>query len=202
MTPLLRRSFLALCAASALIAPSHAADRVGAGEVTLGNPNAKVKVVEYASVTCPHCAAWNEAVFPDFKRKYIDTGLVQYVFREFPTQPVNVAAAGFMIARCAGREKYFDVVDALFESQSTLATGDALKFLTDAGKVAGMDEAAVRACVQDEAALAGFNNRVRQALEVDKIGATPTFVIGDRKLEGGQSLAQLDAVIQPLLAAR
>src|SRR5690606_16108881 len=94
------------------------------GDMALGAPEgAKVTVVEYASVTCPHCAAWQEEVWPQFKARYVDTNQVRYVFRELPTPPANVAVAGFMIARCAGEDKYFDVVHAIMESQAEWRTG-------------------------------------------------------------------------------
>src|SRR5580700_5997879 len=89
-------------------------------DMTLGNPKAKVTVVEYASASCPHCAHFNNEVFPAFKAKYIDTGMVHYVFREFLTPPAEVAAASFLIARCAGRDKYFSVLDTIFRGQEQM----------------------------------------------------------------------------------
>jgi protein-disulfide isomerase len=199
---LIRRSLLALAAATALAAPAAvtAADRTGGAEIGMGDPNAKVKVIEYASVTCPHCAQFNADVFPAFKKKYVDSGQVYYVFREFPTQPAELAVAGFLIARCSGTAKYMEVVDTLFRGQKALMeTSNAQKFLLDAGKAGGLDEAAVRACLADNAAVDALEARVKRGIEVDKVEATPTFIIGGTKLEGSQSLAELDAVIQPLL---
>src|SRR5665213_2186956 len=83
----------------------------------MGDPRAKVTVVEYASASCPHCARFNNDVFPAFKAKYIDTGKVRYVLREFLTEPVQVAAAGFLLARCAGKGKYFGALDDFFHGQ-------------------------------------------------------------------------------------
>ena len=203
--PMIRRSVLVLTALAALGlgSPAGAADRIGARETAMGDPNAKVKVIEYASVVCPHCGQFAREVFPAFKRKYIDTGQVYFIFREFPTPPANVAVAGFLTARCAGPERYFAVIDALFAGQEALyASGDGLKFILDAGKAGGLDEAAVRACMQDQAALSALQARVEAASEEAKIQSTPTFIIGDRKLEGSQSLAELDAVLQPMLRAR
>src|SRR5260370_34178229 len=73
------------------------------GDMSLGSPNAKVTVIEYASLGCPICAKWNNEVFPDFKAKYVDTGKVHYVLREFLTGDAPIAAAGFLLARCAGK---------------------------------------------------------------------------------------------------
>ena len=202
---LIRRSFVSLAALSpfaglAVGGSAVAADRIGARETTLGRPNAKVKVIEYASIVCPHCGQFHREVFPAFKRKYIDTGLVHFIFREFPTQPAELAVAGFLTARCAGPERYFDVLDALFAGQPALfESRNGQKFLLDAAKAGGLDEAAVRACLEDDAAVQAMQTRVKHAVEVAKVHSTPTFIIGDKTLEGSQTLAQLDAVIQPLL---
>jgi len=207
--PLLARAVgamlaLVLAAAPALTAPALAAPAAAPAktppvEMTLGNPKAKVKVIEYASVVCPHCARFNEEVFPAFKAKYIDTGKVLYAFRELPTEPVQVAAAGFLIARCSPG-KYFQVLDALFKGQAKLfETREAKQYLLDAAAVGGLNEQQVDTCLADEAAVSAFNDRVQSALSKEKISATPTFIIGDKVLNGEQTLEQLDAVIQPLL---
>src|SRR5262245_3685832 len=81
------------------------------GDMELGNPNAPVTIVEYASMTCPHCAHFHEAVYPELKKKYIDTGKVRFIFREFPLDPL--AAGASAIARCAGKDKFFPLIEAL-----------------------------------------------------------------------------------------
>jgi protein-disulfide isomerase len=86
------------------------------GDKVLGSATAPVTIVEYASVTCPHCASFHSQTYPKLKEKYIDTGKVRLVFREFPTGPVNASIAGFMLARCSG-DKYFPMIDAMFEQQ-------------------------------------------------------------------------------------
>ena len=173
------------------------------GPMTLGDPNAKVKIDEWASVTCPHCAEFNEKVFPLFKAKYVDTGKVLYIFREFPTDPVQLSAAGFLVARCAPPAKYFAVIDALFHGQDKLyQSQDAKAWLYEAGKAGGLTEAQVQTCVQDKAGLEAFNARVDAAFNVAQIHATPTFVIGTTKLEGEKTLDDLSAAIDPLLAAK
>ena len=197
---------LAVLAATALVLAgpgARAADALLPGDMSLGDPKAKVVVVEYASVMCPHCARFNNEVFPAFKAKYVDTGKVRYVFREFPTAPVQLAAAGFLVARCAPAERYFAVIDALFKGQAELLQNeDAKTYLLNAGKAGGLDQAQVEACLKDKARIDAYNARVKTALEVGKIEATPTFVIGDTRLEGEQTLADLDKALQPKLAAR
>ena len=200
-----RRIFLVLAVAGLMGACSQAG-AAGAGkadgENSMGNANAKVTMIEYASVTCPHCARFNEEVFPAFKTKYIDTGKVRYIFREFLTPPQQVAAAGFLMARCAGKDKYFSVVDAIFHSQQEMFTqgGDVRGVLFRIGRSAGLTDDKINACIQDEKALKDLNDRFEKAINVDKIDGTPTFVINGKKLESGEkTLAQLDAEIQPLL---
>jgi protein-disulfide isomerase len=177
-------------------------DAMTAPEMTMGDPKAKVTLVEYASDTCSHCAHFAETVFPAVKAKYIDTGKVYYKFREFLTPPEPVAAAGFLLARCAGKDKYFQVVDAEFRGQEQMfKTGDAHGVLLNIAKSVGMTEPQFNTCVQDEAALKALQARVQKAIDVDKIDGTPTFVVNGKQLPSGEkSLADMDAAIQPLLA--
>ncbi len=195
-----RRAALALAAGSgfAFAAPVAAAP-AAADAMMLGKAAAPVTLIEYASVTCSHCAAWDREVFPAFKKKYVDTGLVRYELRELTTPPARLASAGFLLARCAGPAKYFDVVHSLFRTQEELfRTRDARAWLLGAARVGGVTEAQAEQCISDQSALAALNERVDRHLAAG-VRVTPTFVIGDTKLENEQTLAQLDAVIQPLL---
>jgi protein-disulfide isomerase len=165
-------------------------------DFSLGNPKAPVTVIEYASASCPHCARFNNDVFPDFKAKYVDTGKVHYVFREFLTDPVDVAAAAFLTARCAGADNYFKVLDAFFHGQQHMyETGDVHAALNSAGAVGGLSEQQVMDCVADDAAAKALNDRVDHYIKDDHIEATPTFVIGDQRLQGEQTLDSLDKAI-------
>jgi len=177
---------------------------VTADDMSMGDPKAKVTMIEYASLTCPHCARFNDEVFPAFKAKYIDTGKVRYVFREFLTPPQNVAAAGFLLARCAGKDKYFSVVDAVFHSQNEMFSGGSPRdVLLRIGRQAGLTDEKSLACISDQKALNALNDRFEKAINVEKIDGTPSFVINGKKLESGEkTLAQLDAEIQPLLAKK
>jgi len=166
------------------------------GDMTMGRADAPVKMVEYASATCPHCARFNADVFPAFKKKYIDTGKVHYTFRELLTPPNEVAAAAFLMARCAGKDKYFAAVDAVFRSQQEMASsGDFRGVLLRIGQSMGMTEKQFDACVSDEASLKALNDRVEKAGE-QQIRSTPTFLINGKKVkEGEMSLAELDAAV-------
>lgn len=206
-----RRLFLALGLAAGLTGLA-ACDRGGGGgaasapaegDMTMGRANAPVTVIEYASATCSHCANFNEEVFPAFKARYIDTGRVHYVFREFLTAPEPVAAQAFMVARCAGRDRYFAVIDAFFRGQPEMfRTQDWRGTLLRIAQSAGMSEQQFTACIRDEAALNAINDRQERAVREQGVTGTPTFFVNGRKIaEGEVTLAQLAAAIDPLLGA-
>lgn len=198
-----RRFVLALGVAATLAACGKGDAAVTSEDMSLGNANAKVTVVEYASASCSHCAAWNQDVFPQFKAKYIDTGRVRYVFREFLTPPVELASAAFLLARCAGEDKYFSVVDAVFRAQPTMySTGDIRGELLRIANSAGMTEQQFTQCISDDEALKAMNNRIEKYARSEKITGTPTFVVNGKKMESGAAtMAQLDAAIAEAEAA-
>ncbi len=176
---------------------------VSSDDMSLGKADAPVTVVEYASLACSHCAKWNKEVFPAFKAKYIDTGKVHYVFREFLTPPVELASAGTLLARCAGKDKYFNVIDAVFHGQDEIfQTGDMRGVLLRVAQSAGMNEDQFMACVGDEKALNDLNSRVEKYAKDAKITGTPTFFFNDDKYEQGEmTLAQIDVAYAKALAA-
>jgi protein-disulfide isomerase len=208
MRSIARRSLIVLAAAAALA--MAACNKSGGasggavdGDMTMGPATAKVTVIEYASVTCSHCARWNGEVFPEFKKKYIDTGKVKYVFREFLTPPMDAAAGGFLLARCTGKDKYFGTIDALMHSQGEMfETQDPRGWLLKVAQTAGMSENAFNKCVGDEAALKALNARVEKAQKEMDITGTPTFYVNGKKLDGETSIEKLSATIDPLLAAK
>ena len=170
---------------------------VTADDMSLGNPNAKVTVIEYASVACPHCADWDINVFQAFKTKYIDTGRVHYIAREALVHDPAIAAAGFLTARCAGKDKYFQVVDAIYHGQAEMeSSGNPRATLLNIAKSAGLTEAQFNACINDEKALAAINARWQKYIDEDKINSTPTFVINGKVYDSGEMpMPQLDAAI-------
>jgi protein-disulfide isomerase len=165
------------------------------GDMTLGRADAPVKMVEYASVTCPHCARFNNDVFPEFKKKYIDTGKVHYTFREMLTEPKSVAAAAFLMARCAGKDKYFPAVDAVFRNQQEMfTTSDPRTVLLRIAQSMGMTEKSFEACVSDEKAFKDLNERIEKT--AGDINGTPAFVFNGKKVKEGEiSMAELDAAV-------
>lgn len=193
-----RRAFVAL--ASALVLPlgaslAHAAEPLP--DKVLGNPDAPVEIIEYASMTCPHCASFHESVFPVLKEEYIDTGKVRFVLREFPFDPL--AAAVFMLARCSD-DKYYDVVDLFFETQHQWAVREgALKEIRALAKQAGFSDEAFQKCLTDQQLLDGINAVKDRGASEFGVNATPTIFIDGKKLEGARSIQSFREVIDPKL---
>ncbi len=174
------------------------------GDMALGAPEgAKVTVVEYASVTCPHCALWQKNTWPAFKAKYVDTNKVRYVFRELPTPPVDAATAGFLVARCAGPDKYFDVVHQLMATQQEMLTSSPRDWLLRTAQAAGLSEQQFNDCVTDKDAVAAMEKRVQFA-RTQGVTGTPAFYVNDQQVltPGGEgaSLADLSTAIDAELA--
>ncbi len=194
----LSRSLLIAAAVLALGAcnKTAAGPASDADTMSMGNAAAKVVMNEYASASCPHCAAFNNTVLPEFKKKYIDTGKVRYVFHEFLTPPVQFAAAGFLLARCAGPDKYFNVLDTIYHDQENIYKSNDLRGgLLKIAQSSGMTEKQFTDCISDEKALNALNARVEKSSTKDGVGSTPTFIINGTKYEGEQSMAQLDAAV-------
>jgi protein-disulfide isomerase len=186
-----------LATAAPVAAPAQPSD-----DMSLGNPKAKIQVTEYASLSCPHCGHFNETIFPTLKAKYIDTGKVHYTLKEMLTEPMQVAAAGFMMARCAGPSKYFTVVDQVFRSQPRWTSGNIKPILQEIGAANGVDEARFNACLKDQAAFDAVNLRAQRASEQDGVNSTPTLFINGKKLETvPQTPEELDAAIAAAVKA-
>ena len=201
MTIPTRRLLMVAAAVGAALALAGCNQAGGGGatpadSMTMGNPNAPVKMEEYASVTCSHCGRFHSEVFPAFKAKYIDTGKVHYTFNEFLTDPPAVAVAGFLTARCAGKDKYFSVIDALFRSQEEMyRTQDPRGTLLKVAQSAGMTETQFNACVNDETAQKAIAARV-QAAQDRGISSTPSFFINGKKAKDGEmTMEELDAAV-------
>ncbi|RUW62478.1 DsbA family protein [Mesorhizobium sp. M7A.F.Ca.US.008.03.1.1] len=163
----------------------------------LGKDDAKVTIVEYASMTCPHCAHFAETTFPDLKTKYIDTGKVRYILREFPFDPS--AEAGFMLARCA-KDNYYPMVDVLFRQQANWVgvqnTKDALLQIS---KLAGFTQESFEACLTDQKLLDDVRSVQKRGANEFKVDSTPTFFINGKTYKGAMSIEEMSAIIDPLL---
>jgi protein-disulfide isomerase len=166
-------------------------------EMSLGNADAKVTIVEYASMTCPHCAQFHATTLPELKTKYIDTGKVRLIFREFPFDPR--AEAGFMLARCSG-DNYFPMIDVLFKQQMQWAgVENAKDALLQISKLAGFTQEKFEACLTDQKLLDDVRS-VRSRGENDfGVKSTPTFFINGGRYPGAMSIAEFSAILDPLV---
>ncbi len=169
-----------------------------AGDHAIGSPDAAVTLVEYASVTCGACANWHNTVYPDFKKKYIDTGKVRFVFREFPTPPVNLAQAGFLIANCAPEDRFFDNISLQFKQQRALLTSDDIrKAYVDLAKASGLNEEGFEACLKNEDEISKYEAVVKAGSDAG-VTSTPTFFINGNK-EKLFTIESFDEALAPLL---
>lgn len=213
-----RRSLLNLTAALSVAAtaglisvPSFAAGVKSSGTVDMakllepgkvkdmveGDANAPVTIVEYASLTCSHCADFYNTTLPEIREKYIKTGKARLIFREFAFDPR--ATAGFMLARCAPEDRYFPLVQVLFEKQMEwAAAADALPPLKQIASMAGLDEKAFTACLQNQTVLDEVNSSFERGKELG-VTATPTFFINGNKYEGALSVEDMSSVIDSFL---
>ena len=167
-------------------------------DFSLGKDIAPVTVIEYSSLTCPHCAQFHQAAFPVLKSEFIDTGKVRFVFRDFPLD--QVALSGSMVARCAGRNKFFAFIDTLFAQQTGWANDpNPLEALSRIARLGGLSQANFNKCLKDKKIA---DKIIKQRMNGDKIFAinsTPTIIINGRKFSGGLSVEQLRALLSKLL---
>ncbi len=165
----------------------------------LGKADAPVTMVEYASLTCPHCAAFHGETVPKLKSDYIDTGKVRLIYRDFPLDRLALTAS--VVARCGGKERYFGLVATLFQSQSSWARAeDPIKALERIGRLAGLAPAAIDSCIKDKKLA---DSALGQRLEGERtlgVSSTPTVFINGQKYVGGLTFDQIKLVIDPLLA--
>ncbi|WP_371135179.1 DsbA family protein [Tabrizicola sp.] len=194
-------------AATAAMTPALAQETTPAtstmttGDFSLGSPDAKVKLVEYASFTCPHCANFHATTFKDLKKDYIDTGKVHFTLREVYFDRYGLWAA--LIARCGGEMKYFGIHDMLFDQQQEWAASEdpmqAVEKLKTIGRAAGLEDAAMDACLNDTANAEALIKQFQTNFEADGVQGTPTLFINGTK-HGNMAYADLKALIDAELA--
>jgi protein-disulfide isomerase len=179
---------------------AEVAKPVSLPDMALGPATAAVTITEFASMTCPHCAAFNAETFPKIKAAYIDSGKVRYIFREFPLD--IKAAAGSMLARCIANgdaPKYFAVTDMLFRQQNDWVVKNTTETLGRIGKQAGMSQQQVETCLKDQALLDKIAADQKYASDVLKVDSTPTFFINGDRIKGETSFEEFQKKIDPLL---
>lgn len=205
-----RRELLILGAASLAAAACNGGGGAAstASDMTIGQANAPAKLIEYASITCPHCAEFHAAVWDQLKTNYIDTGKLQFTFREFPTPPPQVAVAGFQLARCGGAspDQYMSRVGVLFDQQRAMFASGTIEGvrakLIEIGGQAGLSEQQVMDCINDESGAQRIQKTVEDGERQFNITGTPTLILNGRKLEGAQyvTYAGLSAAIDAAIA--
>lgn len=192
--------------AESLLSPAHAQAPASAellqagamGDQVLGAASAPVTIIEYASMTCSHCASFHVQTYPTLKTRYIDTGKVRYILREFPLDPL--AAGAFMLARCAGDGKYFDLVDTLFKQQRTWAFAqNPIPPLLAIAKQHGFNEQSFEKCLADQKLLDGIEEVRRRGAEKFGVNSTPTFFVNGKIFRGALTIEQIEKEIQPFL---
>ncbi len=174
-----------------LLVPPALGDRV------LGKDDAPVTIVEYASMTCPHCAAFHEKAYPELKKRYIDTGKVRFIFREFPLD--TLAAAAAMLARCADKDKYFPLIETLFQHQREWAVQNPIPPLMGIAKQAGFTEEKFNACLSDQKMLDAIEAERNRASKQFGVNSTPTIFVNGQMQRGIATIDDLAKLIDPLI---
>ncbi len=170
-------------------------------DIVQGAPNAPITIVEYASMTCSHCAHFHETVYPTLVKSYVDTGKVKFILREFPLDPL--ATAGFMLARCGGVDKRNAVVDLLFTQQKNWAFVDKpLEALSSLLKQTGMSQASFEACLKDQKLYDAINDVRERGSQKFGVTATPTFYVNGTKVTGELNTDTLAKILDPLAAKK
>lgn len=171
------------------------------GDLVMGAENAPVTIIEYASMTCPHCATFTNETYPKLKANYIDTGKVRYIFREFPLD--DLAMAGAMLARCAGKtdqNRSFALIELLFEKQREWVVQRPIEPLKNLIKQVGLSEKEFEACLQDNALVAGIRETADKATRLG-VNSTPSFFINGTMHKGALTIEELDKVLKPLIGS-
>lgn len=178
-------------------APISSADLMQPGpleEMSLGDPNAPVTVIEYASMTCSHCARFHNEVYRPFKAKYIDTGKVRFILREYPLD--SLATAGFIVARCGSKMRYFPTVDILFDHQQEWAfVSNPVDAMFNLVKQTGLTRQQYDACLSNQKMLDDVNAVHDRASKEFGVHSTPTFFINGKKKEGELTLDELSSLV-------
>jgi protein-disulfide isomerase len=168
-------------------------------ELSLGKEDAPVTIVEYASLTCGHCAAFHNTVFPKIKEKYVDSGQVRFIMREFPLD--NLAAAAAMLTRCAGGEKTYPLIEVLFKQQEQWAfvRGNPVPELFKVAKQAGFTQESFDKCLTDQKLLEQVTSIRSKASDKFGVNSTPTFFINGKRLQEAPTVEAFDKALTPLL---
>jgi protein-disulfide isomerase len=195
----------ALAQRADMVPSGDLAEPMPLGDMVMGKDDAPVTIIEYASMTCPHCAHFTVETFPKLKERYIDTGKVKYIFREFPLDPL--AAGASMLARCGDKDKYFSLIELLFSTQNQWAVQNPIEPLFNVVKQAGYSRETFNACLDTRAnenskkILSAIESTRNRAADKLKVTSTPTFFINGKRVPGALSIEELEKEIAPYLKA-
>ena len=166
-------------------------------ERIMGNAEAPVTIIEYASLTCPHCADFHAGTLPQIKKEWIETGRAKLVYRDFPTSPVALAVYAAMVARCAPEDRYFKFLEVLYKQQRNwTGSPDPMKALAQLARLGGMSQADFDACTQNEALFKGIRERALDGQIEFDIESTPSFVVNGRVIKGGMDYADFKDILE------
>lgn len=166
-------------------------------ERVLGNQDAPITIIEYASLTCPHCGKFHNDVLPKLKTDWIDKGKAKLVYRDFPTAPVALASYAAMVARCAPEDSYFKFLEVFFKQQrSWTSSADPMKSLARLARLGGMSQEDFDACTQNEALFTGIRERALDGQMEFGIESTPSFVINGKVVRGGMSYEDFNDLLE------
>lgn len=168
------------------------------GDRSLGKEDAPITIVEYASFTCPHCASFHVNTLPALKEKYIETGKVRFIFRDFPFD--TMATAMSMLTRCAPAERYYPLVELYFRRQEALiSAANPLDELLASARLAGFSQESFEACLKNQSIYDAVNAMKKHGAEKLGVNSTPTFFINGKRMSGARSIEEMDQLLQPLL---
>lgn len=169
------------------------------GETAIGDPDAPVTMIEYSSLSCPHCARFHTDTFPALQERYIDTGKVRMVFRDFPLNEPALQAT--VVAHCGGADRYVGFIDVIFKMQATWSQSpDPVAELKQIAKLGGLGEDQVDACLNDQSLIDSILQGRLDGQNEHKVQSTPTFVINDDVYPGNRSIDEFAAIIDPLVS--
>ncbi len=167
-------------------------------EKVLGKGDAPITILAFESLTCPHCATFHKRTLPRLKKEYIDTGKAKLIFSDFPLGPL--AAVASMVARCAGDERHFAMIEVMFKTQASWSRSpEPMKELSKIARMGGLSQSEFEACTRNEALFKGIRDRKNKAMEAHDITSTPTFIINGKKLVGAQPFEVFDKLMKPML---
>jgi len=176
--------------------------QIGPLDRVMGKPDAPLTVIEYASMTCPHCARFHESVLPTLKADWIDTGKIKLIYRDLPTPPVNMALGVAMITQCAPKEQYFPILSLLFKGQDRwMGAPDPLNEIKRIVGLAGITPAEIDVCLKNNDLAQKLQDRAQDGTRLYKVSSTPTLIVNGQLIEGETPYVDITKMLQTAYSA-